>query len=119
MYSARDNTEAKSMFLFQSEALRYDRFDAAYGPSPLSGQGTSLALIGAYVLAGELKATHDDYSRAFVTYEQEMRKFVEKNQKIGLLAAGSRVENSSFKIFLRNLTHYPKEVSFLKRCEGQ
>ena len=28
--------------------------DAAYGASPASGQGTSLALVGAYVLAGEL-----------------------------------------------------------------
>ncbi|MCX7124597.1 MAG: FAD-dependent monooxygenase [Gammaproteobacteria bacterium] len=30
--------------------------DAGYCPSPLSGQGTSLALVGAYILAGELKA---------------------------------------------------------------
>ena len=29
--------------------------DAGYCPSPLSGQGTSLALVGAYVLAGELR----------------------------------------------------------------
>ncbi|MCT4572019.1 FAD-dependent monooxygenase, partial [Bacillus thuringiensis] len=76
--------------------------DAAYGPSPLSGQGTSLALVGAYVLAGELKNAHGDHSRAYVAYEQEMRGFVEKNQKIGKLAAGSMVEKSSFKIFLRN-----------------
>ncbi len=27
--------------------------DASYGPSPASGQGTSLALVGAYVLAGD------------------------------------------------------------------
>ena len=32
-----------------------------------------------------------------------MRKFVEKNQKIGLMAAGSMIERSNFKIFLRNL----------------
>lgn len=76
--------------------------DAAYGPSPLSGQGTSLALVGAYVLAGELKNAHGDHSRAYVAYEKEMRKFVEKNQKIGKLAAGSMVEKSNFKIFLRN-----------------
>jgi 2-polyprenyl-6-methoxyphenol hydroxylase-like FAD-dependent oxidoreductase len=30
--------------------------DAAYCASPMSGQGTSIALIGAYVLAGELVA---------------------------------------------------------------
>ncbi len=159
MYSARDNTEAKGMFLFQSETLKYDRYnleeqknlinvtfeeitgwetsrllknlkeatdfyfdeicqihmptwskgrvtlvgDAAYCPSPLSGQGTSLALVGAYVLAGELKATYGDYTKSFVSYEQEMRNFVEKNQKIGLLTAGGMIEKSNFKILLRNL----------------
>src|SRR5262245_52023059 len=35
--------------------------DAAYAPSLASGQGTSLALVGAYVLAGELSATRGDY----------------------------------------------------------
>ena len=34
--------------------------DAAYAPSFLTGQGTSLALVGAYVLAGEL-ASHADH----------------------------------------------------------
>ncbi|MGE7883956.1 FAD-dependent monooxygenase [Bacillus sp. NPDC094077] len=77
--------------------------DAAYGPSPLSGQGSSLALVGAYVLAGELNAAHGDYAHAFVAYEQEMRDFVERNQKIGLMAAKSMVEKSKFKITLRNL----------------
>ncbi|MGG0658318.1 FAD-dependent monooxygenase [Rummeliibacillus pycnus] len=77
--------------------------DAAYGPSPLSGQGTSLAIVGAYVLAGELKASDGDFERAFDAYEQEMRKFVEKNQKIGLMAAGGMIESSKFKISLRNL----------------
>ncbi|KQL39312.1 FAD-dependent oxidoreductase [Bacillus sp. FJAT-25509] len=76
--------------------------DAAYCPSPLSGQGTSLALVGAYVLAGELKANNGDYKKAFISYEKEMRNFVEKNQKIGLLSAGGMIEKSNFKILLRN-----------------
>src|SRR5580658_9444682 len=40
--------------------------DAAFAPSFRSGQGTSLALVGAYVLAGEL-ASQDDPSEAFAT----------------------------------------------------
>lgn len=76
--------------------------DAAYGPSPLSGQGTSLALVGAYVLAGELKRAQGDYTKAFAAYEQEMRQFVEKNQKIGLTAAGGMVASSSFQITLQS-----------------
>ena len=35
--------------------------DAGYCASPMSGQGSSLALIGAYVLAGELAAASGDH----------------------------------------------------------
>ncbi|HEY3505049.1 MAG TPA: FAD-dependent monooxygenase [Actinocatenispora sp.] len=56
--------------------------DAAYAASPASGQGTSLALVGAYVLAGELAAT-DDHRAAFAAYERRMRPYVEANQKLG------------------------------------
>jgi 2-polyprenyl-6-methoxyphenol hydroxylase-like FAD-dependent oxidoreductase len=57
--------------------------DAAYAPSFRSGQGTSLALVGAYVLAGELAAHHDP-SDAFVAYERIVRPFVEANQALAL-----------------------------------
>lgn len=53
--------------------------DAAYAPSFLTGQGTSLALVGAYVLAGEL-ATHTSHAKAFAAYERVMRPFVTLNQ---------------------------------------
>ncbi|MFC4586428.1 FAD-dependent monooxygenase [Sphaerisporangium corydalis] len=56
--------------------------DAAYCASPASGQGTSLALVGAYVLAGELAAAGGDHRAAFDRYEREMRGFVERNQKL-------------------------------------
>jgi 2-polyprenyl-6-methoxyphenol hydroxylase-like FAD-dependent oxidoreductase len=52
--------------------------DAGYCASPMSGQGTSLALIGAYVLAGELAS--GAYQTAFDHYEKEMRPFVALNQ---------------------------------------
>jgi 2-polyprenyl-6-methoxyphenol hydroxylase-like FAD-dependent oxidoreductase len=44
-------------------------------PGPMSGQGTSIALIGAYVLAGELAAASGDDVRAFAEYESVMRPF--------------------------------------------
>lgn len=53
--------------------------DAAYAPSFLTGQGSSLALTGAYVLASEL-ARHRDYRAAFAAYERKLRPFVEMNQ---------------------------------------
>jgi 2-polyprenyl-6-methoxyphenol hydroxylase-like FAD-dependent oxidoreductase len=58
--------------------------DAGYCPSPRSGQGTSLALVGAYLLAAELAACGNDYSGAFMRYEERMRPFVERNQAIAL-----------------------------------
>jgi 2-polyprenyl-6-methoxyphenol hydroxylase-like FAD-dependent oxidoreductase len=61
--------------------------DAAYCPSPLSGMGTSCALVGAYVLAGEL-ATHDDPTEAFGAYEARLRPYVERAQRIAPGAPG-------------------------------
>src|SRR5262249_60070917 len=53
----------------------------------MSGQGTSIALIGAYVLAAELAAACGDYARAFAEFENVMRPFVEANQALGLKSA--------------------------------
>jgi 2-polyprenyl-6-methoxyphenol hydroxylase-like FAD-dependent oxidoreductase len=64
--------------------------DAAFSSSPLSGQGTGLALVGAYLLAGELAAAGWDPEAGFAAYEARMRSFVEANQEIGRLNARSR-----------------------------
>jgi 2-polyprenyl-6-methoxyphenol hydroxylase-like FAD-dependent oxidoreductase len=55
--------------------------DAAYCASPISGMGTSLALTGAYVLAGEL-ATRPDHRDAFAAYESIMRPYVDQAQQL-------------------------------------
>ncbi|NUP37702.1 MAG: FAD-dependent oxidoreductase [Streptomyces sp.] len=57
--------------------------DAAYCPSSLSGMGSGLALVGAYVLAGELAAAHGDHRVAFARYEEEMREYATGCQKMG------------------------------------
>ncbi len=57
--------------------------DAAFAPSLASGQGTSMAIVGAYVLAGELYAAGGDHRVAFPAYECALRSFIEKNQKLG------------------------------------
>lgn len=60
--------------------------DAAYCPSPLTGQGTSLAIIGAFVLGRELARTPAEPSAAFQRYEARMRNFVTLNQDLLALA---------------------------------
>jgi 2-polyprenyl-6-methoxyphenol hydroxylase-like FAD-dependent oxidoreductase len=57
--------------------------DAAFSASPMSGAGTGLALVGAYMLAGELAAAGWDPKAGFAGYEQRMRGYVEDNQEIG------------------------------------
>ncbi|MDG9722988.1 FAD-dependent monooxygenase [Streptomyces sp. DH41] len=53
--------------------------DAAYAPSFLTGQGTSLALVGAYMLAGSL--ADRDHTAGFAAYEHHLREFVTVNQE--------------------------------------
>jgi 2-polyprenyl-6-methoxyphenol hydroxylase-like FAD-dependent oxidoreductase len=67
--------------------------DAGYCPSPRSGQGTSLALVGAYVLAAELAQSRGDHAAAFSRYEQRMRSFVDLNQALGVRRFGERASD--------------------------
>jgi 2-polyprenyl-6-methoxyphenol hydroxylase-like FAD-dependent oxidoreductase len=55
--------------------------DAAFCPSPLSGMGASLSMVGAYILAGEL-SRHPDYKEAFAAYEKLLRPYVNNIQKL-------------------------------------
>ncbi|MFB8437598.1 FAD-dependent monooxygenase [Streptomyces niveus] len=55
--------------------------DAAYAPSFLTGQGSGLALAGAYMLANSL-ATQGDHRAAFAAYERDLRPFVAMNQAL-------------------------------------
>lgn len=74
--------------------------DAAYG-NALGGFGTGLALVGAYVLAGELAAAAGDHRRAFEAYEQHVRGYAAISQKVNagrLMAPATRRG-----IVLRNL----------------
>jgi 2-polyprenyl-6-methoxyphenol hydroxylase-like FAD-dependent oxidoreductase len=57
--------------------------DAAYCPSPLSGMGTGLAVVGAYVLAGELAAAGGSHAAGFAAYETAMRAYATGCQRIG------------------------------------
>ncbi|MGV9360856.1 FAD-dependent monooxygenase [Amycolatopsis sp. NPDC003731] len=54
--------------------------DAAYG-NTLGGFGTGLAVVGAYVLAGELRAADGDHRVAFARYEEQMRDYAKVSQR--------------------------------------
>ncbi|RYN68774.1 hypothetical protein AA0118_g1119 [Alternaria tenuissima] len=56
--------------------------DAAYCPSPISGVGTGAAIVGAYVLAGEISRNQEDIPTALANYERVAREYVDKAQKL-------------------------------------
>lgn len=56
--------------------------DAAWAPTPFSGEGNQLAIIGAWVLAQELSRNRNRV--AFEMYEKRLRSYVENAQRIPL-----------------------------------
>lgn len=56
--------------------------DAAYCPSPVSGMGVTTAMVGAYVLAGELNDSPSDLSTAFQRYQHKLRPFLQVAQQL-------------------------------------
>lgn len=64
-------------------------------PLPLSGQGTSLALVGAHVLADSLAQTPGDHFAAYARYEERMRPFVDLNQALATENPGGPASEES------------------------
>jgi 2-polyprenyl-6-methoxyphenol hydroxylase-like FAD-dependent oxidoreductase len=81
--------------------------DSAFGGS--LGMGTSMALVGAYVLAGELAAANGDHGVAFGAYEREMRDYVTASQRrppAGMLPR-TRAAIWTRNMLMRALPHLP------------
>ncbi|AHM60550.1 FAD-binding monooxygenase [Flammeovirgaceae bacterium 311] len=78
--------------------------DACACPSLLSGQGATLAMVGAYILAGELKEANGDYRIAFDQYQNIFKPIIEDKQRIAQKFAKSFVPKSRFGIWLRNFS---------------
>jgi 2-polyprenyl-6-methoxyphenol hydroxylase-like FAD-dependent oxidoreductase len=119
--------EAKDFYFDSVSQIHLDRWskgrvvlvgDAAYCASPASGQGTSLALVGAYVLAGELAS-----GGGLDGYEREMRPYVEANQKLGPANVKGMVLPSRAVIWfqmrmLKLLPHLPGRDRMIERVTG-
>ncbi|MEV4456424.1 FAD-dependent monooxygenase [Microbispora sp. NPDC049633] len=121
--------DAPDFYLDSISQVRMDRWssgrvalvgDAAYAASPASGQGTSLALVGAYVLAGCLAEAAGDHAAAFAAYEREMRHFAEENQKLAANNLKGMVLKSATQIkfqmlMLRLMPHLPGRNRMIER----
>jgi 2-polyprenyl-6-methoxyphenol hydroxylase-like FAD-dependent oxidoreductase len=83
--------------------------DAAHCPAPASGQGTSLALVGAYVLG-----QHLGEPGGLTEYERRMRPYVGKNMAFGRKMARDMVPGGRLSIAfrsygMRTLKYHPRK----------
>ena len=76
--------------------------DAAFCVSLLAGQGSALAMVSAYILAGELHQAGSDYAGAFGRYQDRFESFVLKKQKSASRFAGIFVPKSETSMWIRN-----------------
>ena len=76
--------------------------DAAFSVSLLAGQGSALAMVGSYLLAGELHRARGDYRRAFELYQQRFAPFVLAKQDAAPRFAGIFAPKSRFWLFVRD-----------------
>ena len=56
--------------------------DAGYCGSPMTGMGTAMAIVGAYILAGELAADPTDVPAALRRYEDKVTPFLDKAKEM-------------------------------------
>ena len=102
-----DQAERSSTFYFDSiTQLRMDTWsrgrvtlvgDAGYCPGPAVGGSTSLAVVGAFTLAGELALAGGDHTVAYPAYENAMSNYVRSSRAFAVtmakrLVPGNRAE---------------------------
>lgn len=76
--------------------------DAAYCVSLLAGQGASLAMAGAFILAEEISAGGRDVTRSLERYQQRVKPFVEKKQVAGRKMADWFLPHSALRLAIRD-----------------
>jgi 2-polyprenyl-6-methoxyphenol hydroxylase-like FAD-dependent oxidoreductase len=115
--------EAPELYLDRVSQIRMPRWskgrvallgDAAYCVSLAAGQGTALAMTGAYVLAGELlRATsHED---AFAAYESRLKDFMVRKQKGASRFAGAMAPRTPLGLWFRDAVIQAMELPGVTR----
>ena len=76
--------------------------DAAFCVSLMAGQGSSLAMTAAYVLAGELAKAEGRHEEAFATYEALLRDYISVKQRGAEYFSAALAPKTRWGLFLRN-----------------
>lgn len=77
--------------------------DAAFCVSLLAGQRSALAMISAYVLAGELARNSDCLEEAFGSYEALLRGYISRKQRAAERFASAFAPRTKEGLWFRNL----------------
>ncbi|SEA71774.1 MULTISPECIES: FAD-binding domain [unclassified Mycobacterium] len=102
---------AEDLYFDRVSQIKVDRWsqgrvaligDAASCVSLLAGEGTGLAMLQAYVLAGELDRARGDHRAAFRRYEQLLRPLIEGKQESARAFAGALAPRTSVGLWTRN-----------------
>ena len=95
--------------------------DAAAAVSLLAGEGAGLAMVQAYVLAGELSCTGADHREAFRRYERQLRPIVAARQRSARGFASMFAPKTSLGLWTRNqaskLLNIPQVADWVIRHE--
>lgn len=101
-----DDFYASELVQVKVPSLSKGRFvlvgDAGYAAGP-TGTGTSLALAGAYVLAGEISTHSGDIAAGLRAYEERMKPLIEDFQKIPMGVPAVMAPQTAWGIWLRNV----------------
>lgn len=102
---ASDNLYASEAVQVKISALHKGCFalvgDAGYAAGPI-GTGTSLAITGGYLLAGEVSKQPNDISAALRSYERRMRPIIQDMQQIPPGFPGIMTPQAPWALSLRN-----------------
>jgi 2-polyprenyl-6-methoxyphenol hydroxylase-like FAD-dependent oxidoreductase len=99
-----------SLYLDRVSQIHMDRWtrnrvalvgDAAFCVSLLAGQGSALAMVAAYVLAGELKRANGDHAAAFARYQERLDAYIKGKQAAAVRFSSFFAPRTRFGIFLR------------------
>ena len=89
--------------------------DAAASASLLAGEGTGLAMIEAYVLAGEIHRASGDMARGLAAYDTLLRPFVTTKQKAALSLRSFFVPQTALTLKLRDMAVNTFSIPFVAK----
>jgi 2-polyprenyl-6-methoxyphenol hydroxylase-like FAD-dependent oxidoreductase len=87
--------------------------DAVSCPSLLAGEGTGLAMLEAYVLAGELHRANGNPLAACAAYQRRLRRFVTAKQESAVWFRGFFAPETTFGLAVRNLAVHAFALPFV------